>query len=1171
MSLEPYDLPPLRRLDRPEVDLWFRALRGAEGLVVEIGPDGAWSAGPGAAGLLLGMGLPATATTSRGVLGERAGAQVDDAVADVLETRGVRVVEVEIDEDRALELALVPVGERAVAAWLRDASGRRRGQRRIVALVRAQEIARRLSSALLDPQTFEVDTAVDAALAELGALASADRAYVFLARGARMDNSHEWCAPGVAPQKDNLQDLPVGEFRFFMEPLASGRPLFIPSVADLPDDAGAEREVLAAQGIASLLAVPVAVDRELLGFLGVDNPRIAPLKPDEFSGLMQLLADAIGAGVNRARALAEQKHLALRLADRATWQRRLGALSIRLARCPSVEALAAAVAVDAPQLLEVERVELAVRTPGGSLVRRWTLLDGAARPEVAGELAACEICAQVVREGAPLATTGSFGDPTRDWSRWVEPGSRTQVACVPLDGPEAPVGVLTLVEERDGAWSDEEVSRAAQLSALLGAHLAAAQAREDVASLNASLEARVDARTRSLQESEHRFKAVFEHAPYAVLQVDGDGRVIEANVRAKRLFERGGDALRDGGLDDLFTAAHAASLLDAVRAVAAEGPGPTSRPRQVEALRAEGASFDAEVLLSCLPGPEGAQVLVAVHDVSHRRRSDEALARATAEKEGVHREVQRRVGQDLDMVHGLLGLVADQMPVPRARSIVQETMQRVRAMGIVHELLAAVAADGAVDLALLAHRLVDGLRVATRTEARIDVRTAVAPLGVDVAMGMGLILTELLSNALRYGARRANLDAGEPTVGGDRDWDVLVEVGAEDGAVWIVVTDRGPGLAPGFTIDAAGSIGLQLVRSLARKIGASVHHESVPGARFRVRWQPAGGEQAAERPPTLEVQLIESGLIVESVPLGTDPVVIGRAPGSRLVAVEPTVSGRHAVVWREGGQVWIEDLGSRNQTFVNGAALTGAARVRPGDRIGLGHRAGLRVHAPGTVAGPPIGFVVEDVASGVRHLASTDRVRIGGGLDDDLLVPGAPAGEAVLLLSPCGSIGLGRPPTSERPLRFGEVFAVADRRFRVFGVAPTSTSTASTEPTTYPYGVRLSAGAGGGVAAVLLHLEIGSMQPIRGRANAAVMAALARRWASDRAARMPFAMRGWLTEDELVEALALAGETLGDRRPGDLIADLRAVARRGGFEPWFIDIRGTAARIRVRQVIDAAS
>src|SRR3954453_23625737 len=68
----------------------------------------------------------------------------------------------------------------------------------------------------------------------------------------------------------------------------------------------------------------------------------------------------------------------------------------------------------------------------------------------------------------------------------------------------------------------------------------------------------------------------------------------------------------------------------------------------------------------------------------------------------------------------------------------------------------------------------------------------------------------------------------------------------------------------------------------------------------------------------------------------TAPVVIGRSTGSDFVIRDATVSRRHAAIHREGYAWFVEDLGSKNGTRVNGRPVQGRAVIAPGDELGFG-------------------------------------------------------------------------------------------------------------------------------------------------------------------------------------------------------------------------------------------
>ncbi|TVQ57865.1 MAG: response regulator [Rhodobacteraceae bacterium] len=154
-----------------------------------------------------------------------------------------------------------------------------------------------------------------ALLGALGAAADVDRAYLFLAReGAAaplFDQIAEWCAPGVAPQIDNPEltgvDFAALGFGDWLDRLAAGDRVLIPSPAAMTP---AEHAHLAPQGVRRLCIDPVAVEGELVGFVGYDVCRDAPEPAWPAPVLDALTAGAtlIGAAIGmdrRQRATAE--------------------------------------------------------------------------------------------------------------------------------------------------------------------------------------------------------------------------------------------------------------------------------------------------------------------------------------------------------------------------------------------------------------------------------------------------------------------------------------------------------------------------------------------------------------------------------------------------------------------------------------------------------------------------------------------------------------------------------------------------------------------------------------------------------------------------------------------------------------------------------------------------
>lgn len=115
------------------------------------------------------------------------------------------------------------------------------------------------------------DATINKALASLGRIVEADRFYVFDYHFDKMtcSNIYEWCAQGVAPMIDMLQEVPISEMTEWISRHRNGEMLAIPDVLALPEE-DAVRQVLEPQGILSIITMPLMNGTECTGFIGLD-------------------------------------------------------------------------------------------------------------------------------------------------------------------------------------------------------------------------------------------------------------------------------------------------------------------------------------------------------------------------------------------------------------------------------------------------------------------------------------------------------------------------------------------------------------------------------------------------------------------------------------------------------------------------------------------------------------------------------------------------------------------------------------------------------------------------------------------------------------------------------------------------------------------------------------
>ncbi len=204
------------------------------------------------------------------------------------------------------------------------------------------------------------------------------------------------------------------------------------------------------------------------------------------------------------------------------------------------------------------------------------------------------------------------------------------------------------------------------------------------------------------------------------------------------------------------------------------------------------------------------------------------LTELVAERDLLVIEVNHRAKNSLAVAAGLLGVQARRQSDPAVREQFEAARERLDAMAKVHDLLSKSEAGQRIDLAFYLVQLCDALGgIADRDRIRIR---AEADTGIfldpDTAFPVGIALTELITNALKY----AFPDG--------RSGIVLAQAQrTADGQVELLVHDDGVGMGqpPG------GSLGFGLVRSLVKQIGGTLAVENASGVTVRITFQNTAG------------------------------------------------------------------------------------------------------------------------------------------------------------------------------------------------------------------------------------------------------------------------------------------------------------------------------------------
>jgi PAS domain S-box-containing protein len=260
----------------------------------------------------------------------------------------------------------------------------------------------------------------------------------------------------------------------------------------------------------------------------------------------------------------------------------------------------------------------------------------------------------------------------------------------------------------------------------------------------------------------------------------------------------------------------------------AKARGGMAEEHEWTCVRKDGSRFPVLLSVSALRASDCsiAGFLCIASDNTLRRRDEEQIREALREKEVLLKEVYHRVKNNLQVVQSLLSLQRRTLPEGVARSVIDDATQRVRAMALVHEKLYQSANLSALSLPAYVRDLCKQLAAALNPRSsNIELHTDIVAgeVGLDTAVPLGLLLTELVSNSLKHAFPGQRGGRVEITLKREGEWTVLT------------VADNGIGLPPEFNLQATQSLGLKLAVNLARQLGGELQASSSGGARFSVR------------------------------------------------------------------------------------------------------------------------------------------------------------------------------------------------------------------------------------------------------------------------------------------------------------------------------------------------
>jgi PAS domain S-box-containing protein len=225
--------------------------------------------------------------------------------------------------------------------------------------------------------------------------------------------------------------------------------------------------------------------------------------------------------------------------------------------------------------------------------------------------------------------------------------------------------------------------------------------------------------------------------------------------------------------------------------------------------------------------------VVAFMDITERKHAEENLRASLAEKEVLLKEVHHRVKNNLQVISSLISLQADSQADEQLQGVLSDVRNRVRTMALVHEKLHQTENLARLDFAEYAHSLLEFIwssHDAAIGNKRLNMSLSPLILPIEMAVLCGLIVNELASNAIKHAFPSGS--GGEVTV--------TLEHDTATGAVCLHVRDNGVGLPADLDWRQSPSLGLRLVKMLAKQMRGTVQTGPGPGTEFQINFKVKG-------------------------------------------------------------------------------------------------------------------------------------------------------------------------------------------------------------------------------------------------------------------------------------------------------------------------------------------
>ncbi|MFQ5722491.1 MAG: sensor histidine kinase [Candidatus Aminicenantales bacterium] len=323
------------------------------------------------------------------------------------------------------------------------------------------------------------------------------------------------------------------------------------------------------------------------------------------------------------------------------------------------------------------------------------------------------------------------------------------------------------------------------------------------------------------------FDQMFESSQEAVAMVDNKGLILRINKQFTQLFGYSPKEAVGKILDELVAPPNLLPEARSITRKIQKGRGlATEGVRQ----RKNGRLINVSIIgLPIIINNQQVGQYAIYRNITDRLKMEEKLKASLQEKEVLLREIHHRVKNNMQIMASLFRLQSSRLKDKNLREFFNVGQNRIKSMALIHESLYRSSNLARIDFSGYVKKLTTHLLAMYSIEGKyVKLTTEVEDVYLDInrAIPCGLIINELVSNALKY------------AFPGNSKGEIVVRMFSDKGGKYkLIISDNGLGFPKNIDFRSTKTLGLQLVTDLVRQLDGHIQLEKDKGTTFKIEFE----------------------------------------------------------------------------------------------------------------------------------------------------------------------------------------------------------------------------------------------------------------------------------------------------------------------------------------------